>query len=357
MSAVSPQLFPKQLTIDMIPTEVDSYRKTRSSFYIPNCQPERFEEFVRINSLARLFFSDLFSHCLKPDGTINFDQVESWCQLRDIPTIDTLTGRINGEVLKNLHVIGFDYLEQFKQQGCVCPWCHTQVKELITCPLWEIKLRYPDSDIDWSQEQSRLSEPKKVSLVRERSMSESKDFSLIHLIFLIDFVAQGISPQNQPPSEGIVSLFMANDPEYATSVLSALRNELFSAKTDTWMDCLRLRSDLPNLRAELQAFLLECPTRLYERRAFTDYFLSHFPKKGKLQEVKESCELFSTPTEPIYRPVTPARHQHPSLVKEESCMPLRYLLLSTIFICSFLYFFSTLLIAFFKSRFFFGEEI
>lgn len=357
MSTVSPQLFPKQLTTEMVPTEIDSFKKTQSSFYIPNCKRESFEEFVRINNLARLFFTDLFSHCLKPDGTINFDQVESWCHLQDVPTIDAGTGRINGEVLKNLHVIGSDYLEQFKQQGSVCPWCHTQVKQLITCPLWEIKLRYPNSDIDWSQEQSRLSEPKTVSLVRERSNSESKDFSLIHLIFLVDFVAHGISPQDEPPTDGIVKTFISNDPEYAMSVLSALRNELFSAKTDSWMDCLRLRSDLLSLNTELSAFLLECPSGLYERRAFTDYFLRNCPQMGKLKEVKEGCEVFSTPIEHIHRPVTPARHQPPSLVKEGSCMPLRYLLLSTIFICSFLYFFSTLLVAFFKSRFFFGEEI
>ncbi|MCB1075628.1 MAG: hypothetical protein KDK59_08860, partial [Simkania sp.] len=105
-------------------------------------------------------------------------------------------------------------------------------------------------------------------------------------------------------------------------------------------------------------YLRECsPSHYQEPRAFTEDVLQRYPDVETLEDVKDSCELLSTPIDPIHRPVTPWRQLSNTSIKEESCMPLRYLLLGTIFICSFLYFFSTLMVAFFKGRFFFGDEL
>ena len=355
MANVSPQLFPAHFSPEMTPTDIYSYDKTSSFFYIPDCQRESFEEFVKINKLAQLFFTDRFEYCLKPDGRINFEQVREWCSMEDLPSIDE--GRIPADLFKNIHVISYSQLEKFKELGARCPWCSKSVKELTTCPLWETKLRYPDTDIDWSQEQ--LSAPTRVAIIRQRSNSDSRDFSLIHLIFLIDFAASFLEPKYEPPSDGIIEKFMAYDREYATAVLAAIRYELNASKTKAWLEHLQLQSDLVTIRSELNEYLKECPTSHYQQpRAFTEYVLLNYPQVQILEEMKESCEFHASSTAPVHRPVTPARplvaHSTP---QEANCMPLRYLLLSTIFICSFLYFFSTLLIAFFKNRFFFGDEL
>ncbi|MCB1067861.1 MAG: hypothetical protein KDK56_06715 [Simkania sp.] len=354
MSVVSPQLFPVSFSHDMTPTDIYTYDKAEPLFYIPDCQRESFEEFVKINKLASLFFTDHFAHCLKPDGRINFEQVREWYGIEDLPSITD--GRIPSALFKSIHVISFSQLEKFKKEGARCPWCSKSVRELTTCPLWEIKLRYPDRDIDWTREQ--LNPSTEVTIVRRRSNSDSRDFSLIHLIFLIDFAANDTSPWEQPPSEGIIERFMQCDPQYAQNVLSTIRHELNEIKTEAWVRHLHLRTDLGVLKNQLNEYLRECPPSHYqEPRAFTEDVLQRYPDVETLEDVKDSCELLSTPIDPIHRPVTPWRQLSNTSIKEESCMPLRYLLLGTIFICSFLYFFSTLMVAFFKGRFFFGDEL
>lgn len=355
MAVVSPQLFPYQLPEEMIPRDVFTCAPV-SRFYILDCQD--ISNVRGINDLARLFFEDKFVHCLVKGNGISSSQVISHFGDYTGPPLNE-KGRIPSDTLKTLHVIGTESLGKLADRGGICPCCNKEVRILISCPLWEKKLEYPNRDIDWSIEERRLAFPteRTIPIKRSRSLSGSNEFSLLHLVFLIEMAYLNFDPQVDSIPEGIITKFLSNDREYATEVLDSIRNELFIRKARGWIQHLKERSDLLKLRRDLFNFLEthKFPTN-YSPQAYSQQFFTHFERVSLLEEIKIECCLLRSSV-PIMRPMSPGVKGQSATVSDGRCLPIRYLLLGALFIFTFLYFLSTILITFVKGRFFFGEDL
>lgn len=335
----------------MRPFDAFSCDKMLHRFFIPDCQ--NLTQIRQINKLANLFFEPHFTNCLLENGGINDVQVLHDFGHYEGPELDS-HGKIKQDPFQNLHVINAENVQQLVDKEGICPICCKKVDVLVSCPLMELKLKYCSIDIPWEQEKIlSKSFEKQLIFTCPSALDAHQEFSLVHLVFLLELAWCKKDPQTDSIPDGIITKFFESDGKYAEQIWESLRSELNIEKSRSWIHYLKKQHDLAYLRKELYGFLCQHikadhdPPYLHSKKMIDECRVI-----DRLREVRDSFNSHQRNTIPIFS----MKHKL-QLIRGKKSISVRYLLLGGLFLFTFAYFFCTIFISFLKRKFLFGEDI